>query len=161
MFFRKKGEDPWDWKPERKRGQAETPQAQPSGETQDWSTWKAPWESEDAEDQSPPPMTCPWCGGAMRLGYLVGGRDLVRVMWERPGTFRLADPDGTLYLRGDGGFWSDYKQAWHCETCRKLVVDTTGCDQAEHPTSEEINRRIIYGTNEDTERMNNEGENDT
>ena len=37
MFFRKKGEDPWDWKPERKRGQAETPQAQPSGETQDWS----------------------------------------------------------------------------------------------------------------------------
>ena len=97
----------------------------------------------------------------MRLVYLVGGRDLVRVMWERPGTFRLADPDGTLYLRGDGGFWSDYKQAWHCETCRKLVVDTTGCDRAGHPTSEEINRRIIYGMNEDTERTNNEGENDT
>ena len=94
---------------------------------------------------------------------LVRRRDAggVRVMWERPGTFRLADPDGTLYLRGDGGFWSDYKLAWHCETCRKLVVDTTGCDRAGHPTSEEINRRIIYGTNEDTERTNNEGENDT
>ena len=68
MFFRKKGEDPWDWKPERKRGQAETPQAQPSGEPQDWSMWRAPWESEDAEAQSPPPMTCPSCGGALRLG---------------------------------------------------------------------------------------------
>ena len=95
--------------------------------------WRAPWESEDAEAQSPPPMTCPWCGGEMQVGYLVGGQDLVRVMWERPGTFRLTDPDGTLYLRGDGGFWSDYKLAWHCETCRKLVVDTTGCDRAGHP----------------------------
>lgn len=138
MFFRKKGEDPWEWEPERKRDQAETPQAQPSGETQDWSTWKAPWESEDAEAQSLSPMTCPWCGGAMRLGYLGGGQGLVRIMWERPGVFRLIDPDGTLYLRG-------YKTAWHCEACRKLVVDTTGWDQAGHPTSEELNRRIIYG----------------
>ena len=159
MSFWKKGEDPWDWEPERKRDQAETPQTPSGGETRDWSAWKAPWESKDTEAQSPPPMACPWCGQSMRPGYLVGGRDLVRVLWERPGVFRLADPDGTLYLRGDGGFWDDYKLAWHCETCRKLVVDTTGCDRAENPTSEEINRRIIYGT--ESERTNNEGENDT
>ena len=159
MSFWKKGEYPWDGEPERKRDHAETPQTPSGGETRDWSVWKAPWESKDTEAQSPPPMACPWCGQSMRPGYLVGGRDLVRVLWERPGVFRLADPDGTLYLRGDGGFWDDYKLAWHCETCRKLVVDTTGCDRAENPTSEEINRRIIYGT--ESERTNNEGENDT
>ena len=84
----------------------------------------------------------------MRLGYLVGGRDLVRVLWEKPGAFRLTDPDGTLYLRGDGGFWSDHKLAWHCASCRKLVVDTTDCDRADRPSAEELNRRIIYGTGE-------------
>ena len=79
------------------------------------------------------------------MGYLVGGRDAVRLVWERPGAFRLADADVTLYLRGDGSFWSDYKLAWHCEACRKLVLDTANCTRAEHLTSEEINRRIIYG----------------
>ena len=69
----------------------------------------------------------------------------VRLVWERPGAFRLADADGTLYLRGDGSFWSDYKLAWHCGACRKLVLDTANCTRAEHLTSEEINRRIIYG----------------
>ena len=29
--------------------------------------------------------------------------------------------------------------------CRKLVLDTANCTRAEHLTSEEINRRIIYG----------------
>ena len=79
------------------------------------------------------------------MGYLVGGRDAVRLVWERPGAFRLADADGTLYLRGDGSFWSDYKPGWHCGACRKLVLDTANCTRAEHLTSEEINRRIIYG----------------
>ena len=66
MSFWKKGEDPWDWEPERKRDQAETPQTPSGGETRDWSAWKAPWESKDTEAQSPPPMACPWCGQSMR-----------------------------------------------------------------------------------------------
>lgn len=120
-----------------------------SGEPQppaaDGEVWKVPGEKETAEEQTPSAMTCPWCGQEMRMGYLVGGRDAVRLVWERPGAFRLADADGTLYLRGDGSFWSDYKLAWHCEACRKLVLDTANCTRAEHLTSEEINRRIIYG----------------
>ena len=58
---------------------------------------------------------------------------------------RPGDADGTLCLRGDGSFWSDYKLAWHCGACHKLVLDTANCTRVEHPTSEEINRRIIYG----------------
>ena len=111
----------------------------------DGEAWKVPGEKETAEEQTPSAMTCPWCGQEMRMGYLVGGRDAVRLVWERPGAFRLADADGTLYLRGDGSFWSDYKLAWHCGACRKLVLDTANCTRAELLTSEEINRRIIYG----------------
>lgn len=74
-------------------------------------------------------------------GVSGGRKDAVRLVWERPGAFRLADTDGTLYLRGDGSFWSDYKLAWHCGACRKLVLDTANCTRAEHLTSEEINRR--------------------
>ena len=151
MPFWKKSEDPWDWEPERTRPREteSAPQTPPDEERQDdGGVWKAPWASRDTEEQSPPPMKCPWCGRTMRLGYLVGGRDLVRVLWEKPGAFRLTDPDGTLYLRGDGGFWSDHKLAWHCASCRKLVVDTTDCDRADRPSAEEPNRRIIYGTGE-------------
>ena len=118
---------------------------EPQPPAADGEAWKVPGEKETAEEQTPSAMTCPWCGQEMRMGYLVGGRDAVRLVWERPGAFRLADADGTLYLRGDGSFWSDYKLAWHCGACRKLVLDTANCTRAEHLTSEEINRRIIYG----------------
>ena len=147
MPFWKKSEDPWDYAPERRDPvrREEEPPVSPDGETQDRSACRIPFQSRDAGSQSPPPMACPWCGQEMRMGYLVGGRDAVRLVWERPGAFRLADADGTLYLRGDGSFWSDYKLAWHCGACRKLVLDTANCTRAEHLTSEEINRRIIYG----------------
>ena len=142
MPFWRKSEDPWDMEPEKRRtwtaGEPQPPAA-------DGEAWKVPGEKETAEEQTPSAMTCPWCGQEMRMGYLVGGRDAVRLVWERPGAFRLADADGTLYLRGDGSFWSDYKLAWHCGACRKLVLDTANCTRAEHLTSEEINRRIIYG----------------
>ena len=88
---------------------------EPQPPAADGEAWKVPGEKETAEEQTPSAMTCPWCGQEMRMGYLVGGRDAVRLVWERPGAFRLADADGTLYPR------------------------------AEHLTSEGINRRIIYG----------------
>ena len=163
MFFRKKGEDPWDREPERKRDQAETPQAQPSGETQDWSTWKAPWESEDAEAQSPPPMTCPWCGGEMQAGW-IPGKDIIK-WWSGVPTAKDAwlgnGPGGGFHMTLDleGGLFSRYLTAWHCGKCRKLVLDTSKYRLEKTLTSEEINRRIIYGT--ESERLNNEGENDT
>ena len=59
----------------------------------------------------------------MEPGYLVGGRDAVRLVRRRPGGLRLMDPEDTLYLQGDGTFWCDYKIAWTCKACRKLVLD--------------------------------------
>ena len=149
MPFWKKSEDPWDYEPEKPSRPAEPGQEEkdcaPSlmDELRDWNEERK--EKKALRETPPPPMICPWCGQEMRMGYLVGGRDAVRLVWERPGAFRLADADGTLYLRGDGSFWSDYKLAWHCGACRKLVLDTANCTRAEHLTSEEINRRIIYG----------------
>ena len=97
MPFWRKSEDPWDMEPEKRRtwtaGEPQPPAA-------DGEAWKVPGEKETAEEQTPSAMTCPWCGQEMRMGYLVGGRDAVRLVWERPGAFRLADTDGTLYLRG-------------------------------------------------------------
>ena len=152
MPFWKKSEDPWDYEPEKRPA----PSAEAGGGEDapdffeelrgDFQEWNQERKEKKAQRQAPPPpMKCPWCGQEMRMGYLVGGRDAVRLVWERPGAFRLADADGTLYLRGDGSFWSDYKLAWHCGACRKLVLDTANCTRAEHLTSEEINRRIIYG----------------
>ena len=124
MPFWKKSEDPWDREPERKRDQAETPQAQPSGETQDWSAWKAPWESEDAEAQSPPPMACPWCGRDMQVGRITGGGDPVR--W-RPGwpqsIFEGAPWGEWVRIDHEGGFLHRYKAAWLCRACRRMVLE--------------------------------------
>ena len=145
MPFWRKSEDPWDMEPEKRRTRTAGETQPPAADGEAWKAWKAPWEKETAEGQAPAAMACAWCGREMRMGYLVGGRDAVRLVWERPGAFRLADADGTLCLRGDGSFWNDYKLAWHCGACHKLVLDTANCTRAEHPTSEEINRRIIYG----------------
>ena len=117
MPFWRKSEDPWDMEPEKRRTWTA---GEPQPPAADGEAWKVPGEKETAEEQTPSAMTCPWCGQEMRM-------------------------DGTLYLRGDGSFWSDYKLAWHCGACRKLVLDTANCTRAEHLTSEEINRRIIYG----------------
>lgn len=91
MPFWRKSEDPWDMEPEKRRtwtaGELQPPAA-------DGEAWKVPWEKETAEEQTPSAMSCPWCGQEMRMGYLVGGRDAVRLVWERPGAFRLADTDG-------------------------------------------------------------------
>lgn len=57
----------------------------------DGEAWKVPGEKETAEEQTPSAMTCPWCGQEMRMGYLVGGRDAVRLVWERP---RRVSPGG-------------------------------------------------------------------
>ena len=78
------------------------------------------------------------------MGYLVGGRDAVRLVWERPGAFRLADADGTFYLRGTVP--SGAITSWPGTAGRAASwSDTANCTRAEHLTSREINRRIIYG----------------
>ena len=162
MPFWKKGEDPWDWEPEKPARPAE-PEDGPSlmDELRDWNAERK--EENRQREATPPPMACPWCGGEMQVGW-IPGKDIMR-WWSGVPTAKDkwlgGGPSGESHmtLKMEGGLFGRYLTAWHCETCRKLVVDTTGCDRAENPTSEEINRRIIYGT--ESERTNNEGENDT
>ena len=98
MPFWRKSEDPWDMEPEKRR--TWTAGGAPAPGRRRGRRGRSQGRRETAEEQTPSAMTCPWCGQEMRMGYLVGGRDAVRLVWERPGAFRLADADGTLYLRG-------------------------------------------------------------
>ncbi|MCI6054600.1 PF20097 family protein [Dysosmobacter sp.] len=127
MAFWKKSEDPWDIDPEKRRPapQPDTEDRDPdTGLLEDLRTWNENRKAEKALRETPPaPIPCPWCGGEMEPGYLVGGRDAVRLVRRRPGGLRLMDPEDTLYLQGDGTFWCDYKIAWTCKACRKLVLD--------------------------------------
>lgn len=125
MAFWKKSEDPWDVDLDKRRPTvreesaennpdavcpADAPQAGAEGS-----------QAEENREAPAAPMRCPWCGGEMEVGYLIGGRDAVRLVRERPGALRLfEDP---LYIRGDGTFWCNYKIAWTCPKCRKLVLD--------------------------------------
>ena len=69
-------------------------------------------------------MTCPWCGKDMLGGYLYTGRDAIVWARKRPG-FLSVDKE-RLRIDAAGGVFSSYKTAWRCESCEKLVLDTTG-----------------------------------
>ena len=128
MPFWKKSEDPWDIDPEKQRRPVPQPEdghADPdTGLLEDLRAWNQARKEKKARREAPPePIPCPWCGKEMEPGYLIGGRDAVRLVRQRPGALRIVDPDDTLYIRGDGTFWRDYKIAWTCQECRKLVLD--------------------------------------
>lgn len=126
MAFWKKSEDPWDLDPDKRRPAAGEEAAEKDGDAgsllQDLRAWNEARKAEKVRRETPPaPIPCPWCGKEMEVGYLVGGRDYVRLVRQRPGALRLAED--ALYIRGDGTFWCDYKIAWTCPDCRKLVAD--------------------------------------
>lgn len=126
MSFWKKSEDPWDLDPEKRRPAAGEETAEKDGDAgsllDDLRAWNEARKEEKARRETPPaPIPCPWCGKEMEVGYLVGGRDYVRLVRQRPGALRIAED--ALYIRGDGTFWCDYKIAWTCPDCRKLVAD--------------------------------------
>lgn len=126
MAFWKKSEDPWDLDPEKRRPAAGEETVEKDGDTgsllDDLRAWNEARKEEKAWRETPPaPIPCPWCGREMEVGYLVGGRDYVRLVRQRPGVLRIAED--ALYIRGDGTFWCDYKIAWTCPDCRKLVAD--------------------------------------
>lgn len=86
--------------------------------------------SKAPQEEPAVPMHCPWCGGEMTRGYLSSGRDAVYFSGEKPGMVEyLIRGAGWLRLDNEGGSVHTYKTAWHCPTCRKLVVDTTGLDK--------------------------------
>ena len=126
MAFWKKSDDPWDLEPDKRRPAAGEEAAEKEADDgsllQDLRAWNEARKEEKARRATPPaPIPCPWCGKEMEVGYLIGGRDAVRLVRQRPGLLRIAED--ALYIRGDGTFWCDYKIAWTCPKCRKLVLD--------------------------------------
>lgn len=128
MAFWKKSEDPWDMDPHQRRPAIREEDAKQDPDAgsllDDLRTWNEERQAKKAQRETPPePRTCPWCGKEMEVGYLIGGRDAVRLVRQRPGVLRPGIFDDALYIRGDGTFWCDYKIAWTCPDCRKLVAD--------------------------------------
>lgn len=147
MPFWKKSEDPWDIDPDKQRRMApphEEARDPDTGLLEDLRAWNESRKEEKIRRETPPePIPCPWCGKEMEPGYLIGGRDAVRLVRRRPGALCLADPDDSLYIRGDGTFWYDYKIAWTCGECRKLVLDLPGDpkeDETQSAYEEEFRR---------------------
>ena len=167
MPFWKKSEDPWDYAPEKPPRPAE-----PGPEDKDYAPslmdelrdWNEERKEKKRQREAPPPsMACPWCGQEMEVGW-IPGKDIIR-WWSGVPTAKDkwlgGGPSGESHmtLKMEGGLFGRYLTTWHCAACRKLVLDTSECCLEEELSSEEINRRIIYGT--ESERTNNEGENDT
>ena len=126
MAFWKKSDDPWDLDPDKRRPAVREEEAEKEADAgsllQDLRAWNETRKEKKARHQTPPaPIPCPWCGKEMEVGYLCGGRDAVRLVRQRPGLLQIAED--ALYIRGDGAFWCDYKIAWTCSDCRKLVAD--------------------------------------
>ena len=134
MPFWKKSEDPWDQPVRRPQPRPAPDSGAETGQEENTAQelremfrelGKGAREFFGMEEKEPepevPPQMRPWCGKEMEVGYLCGGRDYVRLVRQRPGALRLAED--ALYIRGDGTFWCDYKIAWTCGNCRKLVAD--------------------------------------
>lgn len=125
MPFWKKSEDPWDWKPERQHPAPEEPETRPEAPLV--QTLRDLGEkmktSAVGEEEQPEVQICPWCGQEMETGYLVGGRDPVRWVKERPRAFHLTAFEDALVVNDEGGWLTSYKTAWLCRQCRKMVLD--------------------------------------
>ena len=126
MAFWKKSEDSWDIDPDERRLASEPAEKAPGlldTLRGDWDAMRAEWQ-EKREKLRLPPEKCPWCGKDMLGGYLYTGRDAIVWARKRPG-FLSVDKE-RLRIDDEGGVFSSYKTAWRCESCEKLVLDTTG-----------------------------------
>lgn len=137
MPFWKKGEDPWDIDPEkRRRPPEETAEAGETGEPapgllEELRDWNEARKQKKAESV-PPPIPCPWCGKEMERRYLVSGRDPIWLYREKPGFLRGLDEP--VRLDEEGSFFYTYKTIWFCPACRKLAADLP--EPPEDPSSQ-------------------------
>ena len=153
MPFWKKSEDPWDWKPERRQPVREQPQTQPE-EAPVMEALKDLGRSVKASavgepEEAAPVQVCPWCGQEMEVGYLIGGRDPVRWVRERPRAFRFTLFEDALRVNDEGGWLTSYKTAWLCRPCGKMVMDAP--EEPKDWTSEIPQRQDASGEHEEKE----------
>ena len=123
MAFWKKGEDPWDWDPSKKRpAEPQEPRENPLDSLKAWNEDRKAKAKEKEEAKRLPPEKCPWCGKGMEQGFITGGRDSVR--WY-PGVYKFDLIRGlngdAMDLLDDYSGWSRYKTVWLCRDCKKMV----------------------------------------
>ena len=123
MAFWKKSEDPWDIDPEKKK---KAPIAVVEMETEcvleTEGVLAGSFKKNPAEEAGEESLICPCCGQKMTKGYLLGGRDRLRLSDQKPTAFLGSLGHDTVDF-SDEGFLVTHKSCWQCKTCRKLVAD--------------------------------------
>ena len=104
-FWKKKSEDPWDRKPEKKK------------ETQE--VWPSTTE-----------MMCPWCGQEMERGVIHAPEG--RIYWQKKPP-RILSPveyaDDALVVDDETRVGAPYyKTTYYCRRCQKMVTDAAGIE---------------------------------
>ena len=113
MAFWKKSEDPWDMDPSKRRPaiREEEEKPDPVRPVDDSQAWEEEPQTEENREESANPMTCPWCGKKMELGYLYSG-DSIRWVDREPGAFLGALTAGKELYVSDEGVTTEYKKCW-------------------------------------------------
>ena len=129
MSFWKKGQDPWDIKPDARKRQSAISGVQEEADPtptmgerlRDLLKKQTSGEAEQSAPEAAP-LPCPWCGVPMETVYLLGGRGALR--WTRQKPLPVV---GTLlaetFLVSEEGFWGTNKICCLCAACGKLTVD--------------------------------------
>lgn len=128
MPFWKKGEDPWDLDPAKRReliARETEEQGRNRGlldQLQDWNEERKAEKARKLAESVPDPIPCPWCGNIMEARFLWGGS--VYLAKERPGLFSGGLFDEKWIFLDEGDLISgSYKTVWYCKDCRKLAAD--------------------------------------
>ena len=95
MAFWNTSEDPWDMDPSKRRPAVREEEGEKDPDAgsllDDLRAWNEERKEKKARREVPPePIPCPWCGGEMEVGYLLGSRDADCLERERPGLVQSA-----------------------------------------------------------------------
>lgn len=161
MFFKKKGEDPWEYEPEKPLRPAEPgPEDKDNApnmmdELRNWNEERK--EKKRQRETPPPPMTCPWCGQEMEVGTIAGNqyglywRPGWPPKWIQPesGDAIRMDHEGTILLR--------YKTVYFCRTCRRMTLEIPEEELPKPLTPEEAAARAEEQRQQEAQRKISRG----
>ena len=104
-FWKKKGEDPWDIDPAKRKKEAA-----------------------EAINAPPAEMMCPWCGKEMERGVIHAPEG--RIYWQKKPP-RVVSPvayaDDALVVDHETSMGTlYYKTTYYCRDCQKMVTDVAG-----------------------------------
>ena len=94
-----------------------------------WRKSEDPWDKRPEKAEKTPPMTCPWCGEPMEMGYLdaAGGGAVWWTLGKPDTKSKLIGADPKCSLRvDDEGVFHTYKTCGYCRRCEKMAFDAAG-----------------------------------